>query len=204
MSPTSAKPIAGGRKSSWGVDVAVLAAGIAGALLVAGCGSGAGGSARPAPSTSAAPPVAPLPQATGFDPCRDIPETVLRAENLEQSGPQDAGIGGVTSTGCGYVDRQGDGYFVRVMKSTLTLDKIKAKYSDTYREQSIAGRRTAYYTPHPDRTARSCALGLEIASGTVLFDLSNPETAARTASRNACDLLDHFVRQVVGSISPNA
>ncbi|MBF6062727.1 DUF3558 domain-containing protein [Nocardia terpenica] len=202
MSPTSAKPIAGGRKSSRGVDVAVLATGIAGALLVAGCGGGAGGSLRPA--TSAAPPVAPSPQTTGFDPCRDIPETVLRAENLEQSGPQDASVGGVTSTGCGYVDRQGDGYFVRVMKSSLTLDMIKAKYSDSYRAQSIAGRRTAYYTPHPDRAAQSCALGLEIASGTVLFDLSNPETAARTASRNACDLLDHFVRQVVGSISPNA
>lgn len=202
MSPTSAKPIAGGRKSSWGVDVVVLTVGLAGALLVAGCGSGAGGSARPA--TSAAPSVAPLPQATGFDPCRDIPETVLRAENLEQSGPQDASIGGVTSTGCGYVDRQGDGYFVRVMKSSLTLNALAAKYSDTYRAQSIAGRRTAYYTPHPDRAAQSCALGLEIASGTVLFDLSNPETAARTASRNACDLLDHFVRQVVPSISPNA
>ncbi|KZM69779.1 hypothetical protein AWN90_07090 [Nocardia terpenica] len=182
--------------------MAVLATGIAGALLVAGCGGGAGGSPRPA--TSAAPPVAPSPQATGFDPCRDIPETVLRAENLEQSGPQDASVGGVTSTGCGYVDRQGDGYFVRVMKSSLTLDMIKARYSDSYRAQSIAGRRTAYYTPHPDRAAQSCALGLEIASGTVLFDLSNPETAARTASRNACDLLDHFVRQVVGSISPNA
>jgi hypothetical protein len=174
-------------------------AGLMTVLTLAGCGSGASIS-DPTPLSSAS---SPTPKAASFDPCTDIPEKVLDAENLERLGPHDASIGEIISKGCGYADRQGDGYDVRIMKTNITLEQIKAKYPNS-REQQISGRDVVFYDTYAGRRPEICTLNVAIASGSVEFDLHNPKRAPRTGSQAACDLVTHLTEEVMPSISPNS
>ncbi|MFI9505540.1 DUF3558 domain-containing protein [Nocardia sp. NPDC052566] len=183
----------------------VVSVGITGALalLLTGCSDKDG---SPKPSTTAGSSAAASSSAkpAKFDPCKDIPQNVLNAENLENHIPVTANSGDITWKGCAYGDRQGKGYEVRIMTTNLTLDKVKAKYPGTYRDQSVGSRRGAYFSVFPERGPASCAYAAELASGLLEFDLSNPASAPKTGNQNACDLLSKLVQQVVPTISSGA
>lgn len=169
-------------------------------LTVAGCSSnttdGSPQSSVPATSSASVP--------AKFDPCQDIPQSVLTAENLENRGPENSKAAETTWTGCGFQDRQADGYDVRIVTTNLTLEQIKAKYPDTYREQSIGSRRAAFYALHPSLGTTSCVLNVELASGTLEFDLSNPKSATKTGQMDTCALLTNLAGQVVAAIPAGA
>ncbi|WP_433662685.1 DUF3558 domain-containing protein [Nocardia sp. CA-128927] len=169
-------------------------------LAVTGCSSNTtdGSPQSSAPASSSASTLA------KFDPCQDIPQSVLTAENLENRGPDNSKAAETTWTGCGFQDRQADGYDVRIVTTNLTLDQIKAKYPDTYREQNFGSRRAAFYTLFPSLGTTSCVLNIELASGTLEFDLSNPKSAKKTGQMDTCALLTNLAGQVVASIPAGA
>ncbi|MFE3445006.1 DUF3558 domain-containing protein [Nocardia sp. NPDC059180] len=177
------------------------ATGCALALAATGCGSGTTGTAVPTSSVEAQPSTA---QPASFDPCTDIPQAILDAENLANQGPDTSRSGEITWTGCSFRDKQADGYDVRVVNTTLTLDQLQKKFADSYRETTFSGRRAAYYALFPDLGSESCVVNVEMANGTLEFELYNPEVSSRTGDIPACDLVTDLAEQIVAVIPPGA
>lgn len=169
------------------------------ALVVTGCTSTDGDNA-PTPSASSA-PSSPV-ESAKFDPCTDIPQSVLSAEGLENRGPDNSQNESTTWTGCGY--QVSGGYDVRIVTTNLTLDQIKTKFPDSYREQNFGGRRAAFYTLFPSLGAASCVVNVEMASGTLEFDLANQKSRPKTGQLDSCSLLTNLVQQTVAAIPPGA
>lgn len=187
--------MAGVRSGRSGIVLAVCGA----VLFAAGCGNGdtPGSGGTSTASTSAV-------EAAKFDPCTDIPESVLSVDNLKRGQVENSKAGDVTWTGCSYVERQGNGYAVRIVTTNLTLERIKAKYPDSYRESDFAGRKGAFYALHPDSGTESCTANIEMAAGTLEFDMDNPKSAPKTGTQEPCDLLTKLARQVVPTIPAGA
>ncbi|MEV0294905.1 DUF3558 domain-containing protein [Nocardia sp. NPDC050710] len=167
-------------------------------VVAVGC-TDSGGSTTPTSSLAAATSTA---KPAKFDPCTDIPESVLRKEDLENRGVENRKTGEITWTGCGF--QQDKGYDVRIVATSVTLDKLKEKYPDSYREQYFGGRKAAFYTLFPSLGSTSCVLNVELSSGTIEFDLSNQKSNQRTGHLDTCGLLTGLVEQVVPAIPPGA
>ncbi|MFI6045319.1 DUF3558 domain-containing protein [Nocardia sp. NPDC051321] len=168
------------------------------ALILTGCTNTGGDRATVSSSSASSSRV----ESAKFDPCTDIPQSVLSAEGLENRGPENSKNSSTTWTGCGY--QVSDGYDARIVTTNLTLDQIKAKYPDTYRERVFGSRRAAFYTLFPSLGSTSCVLNVELASGTLEFDLSNQKSAKKTGQLDTCGLLTNLAEQVVAAIPPRA
>ncbi|WP_236566605.1 DUF3558 domain-containing protein [Nocardia sp. CY41] len=164
------------------------------ALMLPACDS----STDHAPSTgaaSASPTIAPdVP--TGYDPCTDIPQSVLDSENLRSKDKQDSNAsGGVKWRGCAWI--QTDGYAPVITTTNITVDMVRdKKFTDT-REYTLNGRRaisTRQVDEHPDAV---CTINVEMRGGSLEIFLSNPPSRKNTGSLDTCALARTLAEKVV-------
>ncbi|MFE7742890.1 DUF3558 domain-containing protein [Nocardia sp. NPDC057455] len=177
----------------------ILAVGTA--LVMTGCdssGDDAAPSGVPSPSPTIAPDVP-----TGYDPCTDIPQSVLDSENLRGKDKQDSNAsGGVKWRGCGWV--QTDGYAPAITTTNITVDMVRdKKFADT-REYAINGRRaisTRQVEEHPDAV---CTINVEMKGGSLEFFLSNPPSNRKTGQLDTCALAKTLAEKVVATMPSSA
>lgn len=173
----------------------VLAVGAA--LVLAGCGPADDGAA-PTGASSASPSLA-TDAPTGYDPCADIPQSVLDSENLRSKDKKDANSsGGVKWRGCMWA--QPDGYVATIRTTNLTVDMVRNKnFADT-REYAIGGRRaisTRQVEEHPDAV---CTINVEMKGGSLEFFLSNPPSNRKTGHLDTCALAKTLAEKVVPTV----
>ncbi|MEV0538217.1 DUF3558 family protein [Nocardia salmonicida] len=166
------------------------------ALVTAGCSDPQPPVAEdPTAETTTAKPV-------DFDPCTDIPQSVLKSEGLALTGPEDWERDGTKAHGCGYIVTE-NGYDVRIVRTTRTLADIKAKFADSYREEQFGSRTGAFYGLFAHRGAESCVVNLAMKTGSLQFDLANPATGVN-GDTDSCVLVTNLVNKVLPSIPKDA
>ncbi|WP_327119798.1 DUF3558 domain-containing protein [Nocardia sp. NBC_01730] len=178
----------------------ILAVGAA--LALAGCGPSTDGDAKPNGSSSANPSIAPDVPA-GYDPCTDIPQSVLDSENLRSKDKEDSNAsGGVRWRGCAWI--QTDGYAPVIRTTNLTVDMVRDKKFADAREYTINGRHaisTRQVDEHPEAV---CTINVEMNGGSLEFFLSNPSSRKATGNLDTCELARKLAEKVVPTIPSNA
>ncbi|MGW4717476.1 DUF3558 domain-containing protein [Nocardia sp. NPDC004260] len=170
----------------------ILAVGIT--LILTGCDSTAD-DAAPTRATSTSPTIA-SDVPTGYDPCSDVPQSVLDSESLRHRTNEDHNAsGGIKWRGCGWV--QPDGYAPAITTTNITVDMVRdKKFADTH-EYTINGRRaisTRQVEEHPDAV---CTINVEMKGGSLEFFLSNPPSNRKTGQLDTCALAKTLAEKVV-------
>ncbi|MEU2088441.1 DUF3558 domain-containing protein [Nocardia beijingensis] len=177
----------------------VLAVGAA--LVLAGCGPADDGAA-PTGASSTKPSVA-SDAPTGYNPCTDIPQSVLDSENLRHKTNEDHNAsGGIKWRGCGWV--QPDGYAPAITTTNITVDMVRDKKFPDTREYTINGRRaisTRQVEEHPDAV---CTVNVEMKGGSLEFFLSNPPSNRKTGQLDTCQLAKTLAEKIVPTMPATA
>ncbi|GAA5073290.1 DUF3558 domain-containing protein [Nocardia iowensis] len=186
------------RSNSW--QLAALALGAV--FVIAGCGSSTDGDPKPTgnsptSTTSVAPDVP-----SGYDPCTDVPQSVLDSEKLLDKTPDDSNAsGGIKWRGCLWV--QTDGYGARIQTTNITVDMVRAKnFSDT-REFTVNGRRAISTRQSNDHPEAACTVDVEMKGGSLEINLSNPPSRRNTGHLDTCDLTRKLAEKVVPTMPAN-
>jgi hypothetical protein len=176
----------------------VLAFGVA--LVLTGCGTA--DDTAPTGASSASPSIAPD-APTGYDPCTDIPQSVLDSENLRSKDKQDANAsGGVKWRGCMWA--QPDGYVPTIRTTNLTVDMVRdKKFADT-REYLIGGRRAVSTRQVAEHLDAVCTINVEMKGGSLEFFLSNPPSNRKTGQLDTCTLAKTLAEKVVATMPATA
>lgn len=177
-----------GERMARGIGVMVAVAGVA--LALAGCDSSTPGT--PAPTTAGV--AADVPR--GFDPCTDIPQSLLEGERLVAK--RDAnldGPGGIKWRGCGWVELDGIAPTIRV--TNITVDMVRNRPLRDGLEHAgeyQAGDRTAVIVRG---TGGDCTINVSMNQGSLEFAILNPSSNKRTGSMDTCELGKSLVAKVV-------
>ncbi|RJO76633.1 DUF3558 domain-containing protein [Nocardia panacis] len=170
---------------------------VAAVVVVAGC-SDSGGSSSSGPGKDRPAVAADVPQ--GFDPCKDIPATVMESLSLEPTSPKVFdGSGGIKWRGCGWV--KPSGYTVGITATNLTLGMVRAKGFPDTRDFTI-GLRSAVSTRRPD-DSEACWVNVDMKGGTLEFLLNNPPYAS-TSKTDACELARGVAEKIAPSMPASA
>ncbi|MBF6266585.1 DUF3558 domain-containing protein [Nocardia farcinica] len=169
----------------------VLALGVV--VVLGGCDSSVDGDAGPAGSTTAT-VAADVP--AGFDPCEDIPQSVLDSEKLEMESPDNTDAsGGLKWRGCMWVQR--DGYVAGIQTTNVTIDMVWEKGFAGTRELTIGGRPAISTRQVEDHPESACTLNVEMQGGSLEFNLSNPSSSRKTGHLDTCELTKALADKVV-------
>ncbi|MBH0775853.1 DUF3558 domain-containing protein [Nocardia bovistercoris] len=181
--------------SSWRPVLLVIGA----VLVLAGCDTS---SDTVATSTPAKPSVAPdVP--SGFDPCTDIPQSVLASEKLLDKTKDDSNAsGGIKWRGCLWAKT--DGYAVSIRTTNITIEMVKAKHFPETNEYIIGGRQAVTSRQSERQSELACNLDVKMQGGSLEFLLTNSPSNRLTGSRDSCDLVRELAEKVVPSIPANA
>lgn len=172
---------------------AVVAAYAAGGLVLAGCESSGEGAQVPVSTTVAA--GAP----TGFDPCTDIPQSVLDSEGLLDKSKDDANAaGGVQWRGCLWV--QTDGYAASIQTTNITVQMVRDKRLPEAQEFDLSGREAIATRRNEARPEEECTVNVAITGGSLEFSLTNPRSNRRTGQVDTCDLARTLAGKVVAEL----
>ncbi|WP_378738808.1 DUF3558 domain-containing protein [Nocardia brasiliensis] len=183
------------RSNSWRLATLALGA----VFVIAGCGSSTDGDPTPTGNsatskTSVAPDVP-----SGYDPCKDIPQSVLDSEKLLDKTPDDSNAsGGIKWRGCLWV--QTDGYAGSIRTTNITVDMVREKKLPDARELSIGGRRAISTRQVEDHPQAVCTINVEMKGGSLEFGLTNPTTSKRTGQLDTCDLARNLAEKVVPTL----
>ncbi|MBF4999776.1 DUF3558 domain-containing protein [Nocardia sp. BSTN01] len=181
---------------------AVAVAALGGVLVLGGCGSSNGGSAEPAgQSTNSAEPSLAANAPSGYDPCSDIPQSVLDSEQLVHKEVQnDTASGGVQWRGCTWVQAGGDGYSVAIRTTNLTVEAVRGKNFPEAQELTI-GSRSAISTRQFDgpHIKEACTLNVEIKGGTLEFNVNNPASRS-TGNMDSCQIAKTLGEKVIPTL----
>ncbi|WP_228789145.1 DUF3558 domain-containing protein [Nocardia puris] len=186
--------------------VCILGVVAAGAGLV-GCGSTTDGEAQPAgggTSTSAEDGKNSLglepevPQS--FDPCTDIPQSVLDAEDIHpavipNTANADAWGAQVKWRGCDWV--RSEGHAIAAQVTNMTLDFVRQEFYYDARETTVGGRPTIIARRNENRGTEVCNINVEMNGGSLEFHIDNPPSNDATGGMDACDLGMSFAEKVV-------
>jgi hypothetical protein len=177
----------------------ILAVGAA--LVLAGCGR-TGDGTTPTEASSAKPSIGPeVP--TGYDPCTDIPQSVLDSESLRHKTNEDSNAsGGVKWRGCGWV--QPDGYAPAIRTTNLTVDMVRDKKFADAREYSISGRRAISTRQVEERLDAVCVVNVEMKGGSLEFFVSNQPSNRKTGQLDTCVLAKSLAEKVVPTLPATA
>ncbi len=170
-------------------------------VLVAGCGTERG-VAAPAGTSSRSSIASQVPSA--YDPCTDIPESVLASEKLHSKRtPTNRKSGGVRWRGCAWV--RTNGYAVSIRATNLTVDVVRSKGFAETRDFTIDGRR-AVSTRQFDGPyiQEACTVNVEMNGGSLEFNLNNPPSNRDTGSIDSCELARTLAEKVVPTMPATA
>ncbi|MFB7877551.1 DUF3558 domain-containing protein [Nocardia sp. NPDC056064] len=179
---------------------------IGAALMVAACGPSED---RPAPANTSPTYAAEVP--TGFDPCTQIPDEVIKSENLVSTGESNLGSpGGVYWRGCGWVYKNGDGYGVDITTTNLTVEMVRARNFADAEEFVVAGGRPAIVSrqdgsdPAKPDLDTSCVADIQITGGSVGIFVSNSKKAPATGHIPACTIARTLAEKIAPAIPAGA
>ena len=178
------------------VRVAALAVG--GVLLVAGCSSGGGTTktSAAASSTSAA-EASDVP--AGYDPCTDIPQSVLDQLQWTSKIPQkNSADDGTVWRGCGWA--KPNYYAVAVYVTNATLARVLAQNYQDPQQFTVDGRKAISTRQVPDHPNQQCTVDVQIKGGSLEIFLSNGEGLGPGSSMNSCDMARDAVQQIVPTL----
>jgi hypothetical protein len=156
-------------------------------LLVAGCGSGGEAAVSAVSTTTGLPIAAEAP--SSFDPCTDIPQSILDSEDL-RPGITDADWDGgqVRWRGCRYVAP--DSYAVTISTTNLTLPVVRDNDDFVVRQEyTVDGRAAIAVDSADDPDVRaSCIFYVEMTGGSLELSMSNPSSRDKTGHLDTCGL----------------
>lgn len=181
-----------------GAVSAVLATGAA-VLMLAGCSpSGGSTSSSSSPSTTA------VQVPTGFDPCNDIPQSILDSEGLQGKQVNDfqANAGKTLWRGCVWSDP--DGYGATIQRTNLTIDMVRDKNFPGAQEYTIGGRKAIATQQSDQNPSEACTVNVEIKGGSLEFNLDNPASAPKTGKSNTCQLARGLAEKVLSVVPATA
>ncbi|MEU1983636.1 DUF3558 domain-containing protein [Nocardia sp. NPDC019395] len=188
----------------------VLAAGlVAAGFALAGCDSSAANEAEgPASATSTLTETGlQIAVPSGYDPCVDIPQSVLDSEDLVKGvadNKADAtGPGGTEWRGCAWARAGGDGYAVSVQVTNVTIPFVREHYSIDRREFTVAGRPAISVRKNETRSSEVCSINIEMRGGSLEFHLDNPASNRDTGQMDTCQLGVTFAEKVVPTLPSN-
>ncbi|WP_435590153.1 DUF3558 domain-containing protein [Nocardia sp. bgisy118] len=189
------------KSNAWRVGVLALGA----AFVLVGCGSSVGGDATPSGSSTATNAgtgvAADVP--TGYNACKDIPQSVLDSEKLLDRTANDSNVsGGIKWRGCIWV--QNDGYGASIRTTNLTVEMVRAKNFPDTREFTIDGRRAISTRQNETRPETACNLNIEMQGGSLEIYLTNPPSAKKTGHLDTCELTRSLAEKVVPTIPAGA
>ncbi|WP_210741359.1 DUF3558 domain-containing protein [Nocardia veterana] len=180
-----------------------VAVALGGALVLGGC-SASDGDAKPAgQSTNSSQPSLAVNAPSGYDPCTDIPQSVLDSEQLVDKENANGDAHDVKWRGCAWVQADGDGYAVSIRTTNLTVDVLRGKGFPDTQELTVVGRRAIttrqFEGPH---IKEACTLNVEMKGGTLEFNVSNSASAPRTGNLDACQIAKTLGDKVVPTMPP--
>ncbi|MFG1792295.1 DUF3558 domain-containing protein [Nocardia sp. NPDC049149] len=186
------------RSKSWRFGALALGA----VFVIAGCGP-SDGDPKPTNSSDRTPtPSIATDVPSGYNPCADIPQSVLDSEGLRGKDKDDStASGGVKWRGCAWI--QTDGYSPVIRTTNLTVDMVREKKFTDTREYTINNRRaisTRQVTEHPDAV---CTVNVEMKGGSLEFFLSNPPSNRKTGGTDTCELARKLAEKVVPTMPAN-
>ncbi|MGW5573251.1 DUF3558 domain-containing protein [Nocardia thailandica] len=187
-----------------GGGIAVLACSV---LMVSACSAFSDeGSVTATSSPSLA---AELP--SGFDPCTQIPKSVLESENLVSTGESKLGSpGGVFWRGCGWAYKNGDGYATSIRTTNLTVQMVQARKFPDAEELALAGGRRAIVSrqgnsdPATPKLDTTCTANIELTGGSLDIFVSNSKQAPATGTIPACTIARSLAEKIAPSIPAGA
>lgn len=183
-------------------------------VLVAGCGGSTDGEAQPvgtvestsesgSTTTTEGAIAADVPN--GFDPCVDIPESVLASEGLHNRSNTDSdGSKGIKWRGCGWV--VSDGYGASIRTTNITVDMVRENSRRVVRDEyTIDGRDTVASNTDDEKDPRSvCTLHVAMSGGSLEIFLDNPSSRRKTGQTDTCQLARTLAEKIVPLVPPNA
>ncbi|MGQ4617317.1 DUF3558 family protein [Nocardia sp. R7R-8] len=175
-------------------------------MLLAGCGPGDNDSSKGTTSTPGPSLAADVPRS--YDPCKDVPESVLAAEKLHGRDlanlDADSPYGRIKWQGCAWV--RSNGYAASIRTTNLTIDVVRSRnYADT-REFMVNGRRAIstrqFDGPH---IMEACTLDVEMKGGGSLeFGVNNPPSRSETGTVDSCEIARMLAEKVVPTMPTTA
>ncbi len=176
----------GARRTAGAVALA-----LGGVLLIAGCNSGSDSTHTSAAATST---VAPVP--TGFDPCNDVPQTVLDELQWTLKNPaQNSAADGTQWQGCTW--SKIEYYAVTLYMTNATLDKVRAQHFQDTQDLSIAGRQAVSSRQAPDHPRNQCTIDVAIKGGSFEIFLSNSVGDSVGGNLDSCGLARDVANKIV-------
>ncbi|WP_433601006.1 DUF3558 domain-containing protein [Nocardia sp. CA-135953] len=189
--------------SSRGNALCGIASAVGAVLLLSGCGSSTDGEAKPASTSTSAGPSLAADVPRTYDPCKDVPQSVLDSEKLGMKSTANGDAGGeVKWRGCAWV--RPSSYGVSIRTTNLTIDVIRSRNFPETTEFTIDGRR-AISTRQFDGPfiKEACTVDVEMRGGSLEFNLTNPKST-NTGSLDSCNLARDLAEKVVPSLPANA
>lgn len=189
--------------------------GVGAVLVAAGCSSATDGQATPegasgqgAAAASTTPSLA-AEAPSGFDPCTDIPASIIKEEDMRADSPEHGnadydGSRGIKWRGCGWAVP--DGYAVGITTTNLTVDMVRDNKEFTVRwEDRIGGRRAVAINTADEKDPRaSCTLNVEMKGGSLEFSMDNPASRDKTGHMDTCELARGLAEKVVPHVPADA
>lgn len=143
----------------------------------------------------------------GYDPCVDIPQSVLDSENLVKGVADNKanarGPGGTEWRGCGWVRTGGNGYAVSIQVTNVTIPFVREHYSIDRREFTIAGRQAISVRKNETRPSEVCSINVDMQGGSLEFHLDNPSSNRETGHIDTCELGIGLAEKVIPTLPPN-
>lgn len=179
--------------------VFLMVGGLAAAMALAGCSSSTGGDAQSTQAATSTGPTLAADAPRGYDPCTDVPQSVLDSEKLHSKDPANReASGGVKWRGCAWV--RSSSYSVSIRTTNLTIDIIRSRNFPETTEYTIDGRRAISTRQFDGPFIKdACTVDVEIKGGSVEFNLNNPKSTD-TGHLNSCDLARDLAEKVVPSL----
>ncbi|MBF6203010.1 MULTISPECIES: DUF3558 family protein [Nocardia] len=179
---------------------AVLALGAA--LALAGCGSFADSNDRPTGygAASTNPSVAPdVP--SGYDTCKDIPQSVLDSERLRRQDTANSDAnGGLRWRGCVY--GRTDGYFATITTTNVTVGMTLDKKFPGTAEFLASGRRIITSRQTEGRQ-EACVANVEMTSGSLDISILNPASNRDTGQIDSCVIARTLAEKIAPTMPTN-
>ncbi|MGW5221010.1 DUF3558 domain-containing protein [Nocardia sp. NPDC004085] len=141
---------------------------------------------------------------TGFDTCKDIPQSVLDSEKLRRRNEANSDAnGGIKWRGCRY--GRTDGYFATITTTNLTVEMTRDKHFPEATEFKIAGRAAISTRQFDGPNIRdACTVNVAMQGGSLDINLLNPASNRDTGSIDSCQLARTLAEKIVPTIPSNA